>query len=303
MRPTLRQLQYLVAVCDLGKFGEAARKLRVSQPSLSAQIADVEATLGVKLIERGRSGAVPTPLGKEVVERARRVLRDVEDLKSAARRGGKDLAGRISLGVLPTVGPYLLPGVVRRLHADFPSLRLTVREERSVDLDLHLADGRFDCVVSRPDDHPGSRSRPIFREDLYVCVAPEDPLAASAAPVLLGELEGREMLSLGEGHGLTAVIRRIAAEAGATVSTEYEGTSLDAVRQTALMGTGVAVFPSLYALREALRDPEMRVRRIDHPLAFRRIALVWRETSPLGAQFETIAAVLENEAASLLDRP
>ena len=300
MRPTLRQLQYLVAVSDYGKFGEAARRLNVSQPSLSAQIAEVEATLGIKLIERVRSGAVPTPLGADVIERARRLLRDFEDLKSVARRGGEALSGRISLGVLPTIGPYLLPGVVRRLHADYPTLRLTVREERSIDLDLHLAGGRFDCVVSRPEDHPGSVHRVIFREALYVCVAPEDPLTATDAPILLSELKGRELLSLGEGHGLTAVIRRVADESGGSVSTVYEGTSLDAMRQTALMGTGVAILPSLYALREAMRAPDLRLRRIDHPLAYRQLALIWRETSPLGEYFELIAEVLEKEAAALL---
>ena len=300
VRPTLRQLQYLVAVCDTGKFGEAARKLNVSQPSLSAQIADIEVLLGVKLIERGRSGASPTPIGREIADRARLILRDLEDLKSVARRGQTELSGRVSLGVLPTIGPYLLPGVVRRLHADYPALRLIVREEASVDLDARLADGRFDCILSRIDDHPGQDYEPLFREDLYICVAPDDVLSMSDAPVVLKDLKGRELLSLGDGHGLTSLIRRIAVEAEATVSTDYEGTSLDAMRQTALMGTGVAMLPSLYALREAVRDPDLKLRRIDHPIAHRELALVWRETTPLKEQFRLIAELLAAEATVLL---
>ena len=300
MKPTLRQLQYLVAVSDHGKFGLAARTLNVSQPSLSAQIAEIEAVFGAALIERSRSGAVATPLGREVVERARLILRDYEDLKSVVRRGESGLSGSIALGVLPTIGPYLMPGVVRRLHAEFPSLRLTIREESSVDLDMRLADGRFDCVLSRPDDHRGYRYQVLFRESLYICVAPEDSLMARSAPVVLEELKGRELLSLGEGHGLTAIIRRVAEEAGASVSTDYEGTSLDAMRQTALMGKGVAILPSIYALSEAKRDPDVQLRRIDHPLAFRELALVWRETSPLADQFRMIADLLSAEAQGIL---
>ena len=127
MRPTLRQLQYIVAVADTGRFRDAALQLGVSQPSLSEQISDAEAQLGVTLIERARTGAVLTPAGVEVVRRARIVLTQVEDLKTVARQVTGDLAGRYRLGTLPTIGPYLLPSAVRELHQLYPDLRLGVR--------------------------------------------------------------------------------------------------------------------------------------------------------------------------------
>ena len=129
MRPTLRQLQYLVAVAETGHFGDAAKSVNVSQPSLSAQIANMEAELGTVLVERGRHGALLTPKGEEAVRRARLILRDVEDLKSATRHEPGYLTGRLRLGVLPTIGPYLLPAATRRLHISYPELRFSVREE------------------------------------------------------------------------------------------------------------------------------------------------------------------------------
>jgi LysR family hydrogen peroxide-inducible transcriptional activator len=300
MRPTLRQLQYLVAVHDLGRFGEAAKKLNVSQPSLSTQIAEVEALLGVTLIERGRHGAVATPLGRELIERARTILRDVEDLKARARHGDDTLRGRISIGVLPTIGPYLLPGAVRSLHTAFPELRMAVREERTVDLDADLRNGAIDCIISRPEDHPDAVHRVLFEEEFYICCAPEDALMRTEVPAVLSDLRGRELLSLGPGHGLTAVLQQLAGLAGAGLSAEYFGTSLDAMRQTALMGTGVAILPSLYALQEAKRDPDLSLRRIDHPVAHRTLALIWRDSSPLTAQFEQVARILAEEAKTLL---
>ena len=169
MRPTLRQMQYLIAVADTGKFGDAARAVNVSQPSLSAQIAEMEASLGVQLIERSRRGAMLTGAGEELVRRARRILREVEDLKAVARFGRRELSGRLRLGVLPTIGPYLLPLATRDLHTRFPDLRLSVREERTVDLDEHLQKGEFDTIISSPIDHENVHHEPLFSERLYVC--------------------------------------------------------------------------------------------------------------------------------------
>lgn len=300
MRPTLRQLQYLVAIAETGKFGEAAKRTNVSQPSLSAQIADMEEYLGSTLIERGRHGALLTPIGEEAVRRARMILRDVEDLKAVLSSDGGSLTGRIRLGVLPTIGPYLLPSVTRHLHAKYPEFRLSVREERSIDLDAHLQDGRFDTVISTADDHPNAEATPLFEESLWVCAAPDDPIAASAGDVRLANLKGRQLISLGVNHRLNHKIQAIADAAGAHVSSEYEGTSLDAIRQMAEMGAGVAVFPSLYALTEARRDPDLVVRRIDDPLARREISLIWRHTSPLKERLLQLAEELRSAASAIL---
>lgn len=300
MRPTLRQLQYLVAVAETGKFGEAAKSLNVSQPSLSSQMADMEAYLGASLVERGRHGALMTPLGNDLVAQARIILRHVEELKSMAQLGDGVLAGRVRLGVLPTIGPYLLPQATKALHAKYPDLRLSVSEERTIDLATGLREGRLDTIISTPEDHPDMDSIYLFHEELWICSADEDSLSRQTGPVQLDELKGKPLLTLGAGHRLSSIIEDIAHEAGAVVSSEYQGTSLDAVRQMAIMGTGVAVLPSLYALSEATRDPELIVRKIDHKRAERDIHLCWRPASPLVKKFQTLGELLSQKAAALI---
>lgn len=300
MRPTLRQMQYLIAIADTGKFGDAARAVNVSQPSLSAQIAEMEAGLGVALVERSRRGAMLTPAGEELVRRARVILREVEDLKAVAKLGRTELSGRLRLGVLPTIGPYLLPQTTGDLRARFPALRLSVREERTVDLDEHLQAGLFDTVISTPEDHPDTEYAHLFTERLYACAPPEDELTQGEGPIRLEHLRGRQLLTLGQGHRLSEITQDLATAAGAAVSSEYEGTSLDAIRLMSQLGAGIAILPSLYALSEAKRDRGLHVRLIDHPMARRDIALIWRETSPLAASLLSLSGCLQNAASKLL---
>lgn len=302
MKPTLRQLQYLVAIDEAGTFSGAAKLAHVSQPSLSTQLRDMEEVLGATLVERGRGGAPLTPIGEELAARARIILRDMDAFRTTAREAGQTLAGRIRLGTLPSIGPYLLPLAVRRLHRLYPQLRIVVREERTVDLHAHLEDGRLDVIISTPEDHYAMRNMTLFHEYLYIGVAPDDVLASKTGPVALSELEGRDLLTLGYGHKLSALVHRIADQARAHISTEYEGTSLDAVRQMAAMGGSVAVMPSLYMRSEAFDDPGLVVRKIDTREAERDIALIWRPTSPLSGKFQTIGDILTQAAHDLLER-
>lgn len=302
MRPTLRQLQYLVAIADTGRYGEAAKQVHISQPSLSAQIANMEAELGTTLIERGRHGALLTPQGKEVVRRARMILRDVIDLKSAARLAPDFLTGELRFGVLSSVGPYLLPPAARRLHASYPDFRFTIREERPMELVEHLHEGLFDAVISTTDEHLNYKSEPVFDDQLWVCMAADDVLAQTRGPLALTDLAGRALLSLGywHWHDLDRRVQAIAEASGAYVSAEYEGTTLDAVRHMAEMGAGLAILPSIYALIEVRRAPKMFIRRIDDTMATRQISLIWRDTSPLDASFNVLAGILRDVATDIL---
>lgn len=300
LKPTLRQMEYLVAIAETGTFSEAAKRTNVSQPSLSAQVKDMEAHIGIPLMERGRHGALLTPLGKDMVARARIVLRQVEEMKVMGREAEGTLAGRVKLGVLPTVGPYLLPQATQVLHKSYPDLRLFVREERTLDLQKHLSSGQFDMIISTPEDHPNTKSLPIVKENIYICIAPDDKLADSREPVRLKELKGREFLTLGHGHKFATVVKNLAARAGATTNGEYEGTSLDAIRQMASMGGGVAVLPSLYAISEAKRDPELIVRAISDNKAQRKIDLIWRHSSPLASKFEKMGVVFADVADMIM---
>jgi len=301
MKPTLRQLEYLVAIADTGTFSAAAKRTYVSQPSLSAQVKDMEAFLGTPLFERGRRGALLTPIGEQLVVRARIILAEVEAMRTLAQQSTRTLNGRIKIGVLSSVGPYLMPMAAGRLHAAYPDLRLSVKEATAKELQMQLIDGHFDTIISVTTPSSQTTSLPLATEELYISTAPDDPLAGTRAPVALEHLKARELLSLGEGHTLTDIVKALAREAGATVSDEYEGTSLDALRQMAAMGDWIAIIPSLYAVSEALKDKSLTVRPIDHSLATREISLTWRTASPLTKTFEALGSVFQEVAREILE--
>lgn len=299
MRPTLRQLEYIVAVADTGRVGLAAAQLNVSQPSLSAQLAEVEADLGVTLFQRGRAGAKITPVGEEIVRRARQILHELQDLRAAARGGGI-FQGRLRLGVLPSIGPYLLPGVVRRLHEEHPSFRLIVREESTRDLDEGLRSGRLDMIISTPEDHPGARKAHLFTEQLWAAVALDHPLASAKPVFTLDDLQGQTLLTLGSTHRLSHIVSGLAASAGGRVSDEYEGTSLDAIRLMAAAGAGVAVLPSIYAVTEARRGTDVSLRALNDPAACRDIALIQPQLPEPRPGSDVLADILGSEAQMLM---
>lgn len=289
MRPTLRQLQYFVAVADHSAFGAAAQSLAVSQPSLSKQLAIMEDELGAPLFERTSRRVTLTPLGRLLLDRARVILQDVREFRAIAKGSVGLFGDRLSIGVLPSIGAYFMPIANRRLHQLFPDLRLVVQEGATVQLLELLRAGKVDAVIGTPNNAPEFESIPLFSETLWICAASDDPLSRSTSPILAADLKGRPLLALSPEFTLADVVQRLALEAGAYVNHDYQGGSLDAVRQMAVMGAGVAVLPSLYALAEAVRDPEFVVRRIDHPLAVHEIVLHWRRASPLREDFTQLA--------------
>lgn len=299
MRPTLRQLEYIVAIAETGQVGLAAAQMNVSQPSLSAQLAEVEANLGVTLFQRGRAGARITPVGEEITRRARRILYELQDLRAAAQGSGI-FQGRLRLGVLPSIGPYLLPGVVQRLHKEHPSFRLIVREESTRDLNEGLRSGRLDMIISTPEDHPGARSTHLFAETLWVAMALDHPLAGQSEKLQLDALQGQTFLTLGPGHRLSHLVAGLSAKACGRVSNEYEGTSLDAIRLMAATGAGIAILPSIYAATEARRGPDISLRALDDPAATRDIALIQPELPDPRPGSEMLAEILRSEAMLIL---
>lgn len=300
MRPTLRQLEYIVAIAECGRIGVAAAQLNVSQPSLSAQLSEVEADLGVTLFRRGRAGTKITPIGEEIVRRARQILRELQDLRAAAQGGGI-FQGRLRLGVLPSIGPYLLPGVIMRLHKEHPTLRVVLREESTRDLDEGLRSGRLDMIISTPEDHPGARHTPLFRERFWVAAALDHQLAAGAGPVRLRALRNQTFLTLGPRFRLSHIVSGLAQRAGGRVSDEYEGTSLDAIRLMAASGAGIAILPNIYAATEARRAGDIILRAIDDPGASRDIALVQPLLPETRLDGNALAEFLRSEAKRIID--
>ncbi|AXT27960.1 hydrogen peroxide-inducible genes activator [Ruegeria sp. AD91A] len=283
MRPTLRQLEYIVTVSRLGRFSLAAEVLNVSQPSLSTQIATVEQELGVRIFDRNRGGIQVTTKGEELILRAQKILAEVKDLRHAMSND-MPVGGRLRLGVLPSIGPYLLPQAIKQVHQIRPGLRIVVREENTLDLEQGLKSGRFDLILSTPEDHPNTVQHRLFNEPLWVAVAVDDVLARDLQGVSAIDLQNRIFLTLDQSHRLSRIVYALAAECGGVVSDEYEGTTLDSIVLMAASGVGVAVLPDLYARRQGIYRDEVRLRPLSIANANRDIALLARssETPPRG---------------------
>ncbi|WP_170394370.1 hydrogen peroxide-inducible genes activator [Ruegeria arenilitoris] len=297
MRPTLRQMEYIVAVHQLGSFGLAAETLHVSQPSLSSQVATVETDLGVRLFERGRAGARTTARGLEFVTRARHILSEAEALRGSML-SDLPFGGRLRLGVLPSIGPYLLPQAIKSLHEAEPDLRVIVREENTLSLDEGIRNGRFDAIISTPEDHPNTFQHQLFIEPLWVAVAQDHPLAGSAQ-VAAEDLEGQRLLTLDTGHRLARIVYGIAGASGATVSNDYEGTSLDSIVLMAATGAGIGILPDLFARRQGIHRSEVCVMPLVMPDADRTISILVPSDRP--EHFSGVLATILRSAAKVLE--
>ena len=273
---TLRQLRYLAALSRTLNFRRAAEACGISQPSLSQQLAGLEAALGVRLAERGGGAVTMTPAGREVAARATVILDEVQALRDLTDQDG--LVGTLKLGVKPTLGPYLLPHVVRTLHAERPDLGLVVREGAQADLERELAEGVHDLVLAQlPVSSTDLTVTRLFREPLSLAVAADHPLAAKTtfAPE---DLSGLPVLSLGAGYHLHDQVVALCQEHGALPRRDYEGTSLDALRQMVAMGMGATFLPALYVASEVREAGDVAILSPRRPIT-RSIGLVWRRSA------------------------
>ncbi|TMV06415.1 hydrogen peroxide-inducible genes activator [Ruegeria sediminis] len=289
---TLRQIRYFETLVRVGQFRRAAQQLGISQPSLSLQISAFEDALGVRLLERHRSGLILTPEGRDVAELAEKVLHQVEGLASYATPLRDGLRGTLRLGSTPTIGPYLLPHVLKRLHAAHPDLRLLVRDGAPRELAEDLAAGRHDMILTQlPVQGEVFRIRPLFREPLHLAVAPEHDLAGRTR-VERAELAGQTVLSLGPSYRLHRQIADLCEDVGAVLRTDFEGTSLDALRQMVSMNMGVTLLPALYAQSEVQgRGGDVAVTRLGG--MYRSVGLVWRSASGTPRAFADFAALID----------
>lgn len=299
---TLRQLQCLVAVADLLHFRRAAERLNLSQPALSAQVAQLEDHLGVLLLERTRRRVLLTPVGREVAERARAILRDVADLEEAARQAQAPLSGTLRMGVLRTLGPYLLPHMLTAMRSRYPDLKLYLREEPRAQLLADLAHGDLDVVLvhnaPRDDDHLSVV--PLFREPLWAVLPLGHPLAGK--PVLEpADLAGEQMILLELGDGLREPGLALCKAAGASEHPDFRATSLDALRQMVATGLGSTLLPGLYVEAEAMADSQIAVRPFRQPPS-RAIDLAWRRTTSRVQDFRLFAKLVEENLPSVVER-
>lgn len=295
MNPTFRQLEYFVAIADEGSFHAAARACHVSQPGLSAQIRQLEETLGLRLLERDRRQVLVTPAGEEILVRARRILAEVQHLVEAARVHDRPLSGQLRLGVIPTVAPYLLPRVLPRVRKRYPDLRLRLHEGQTAHLLERLGHGELDVLILALEAELGPvETLPLF-EDPFVVAVPRTHRLAKRKVVSERDLVEELVLLLEDGHCLRDQALSFCNRAGVEEAEEFRASSLPTLVQMVAGGEGITLLPSL-ALPVERKAGGLAIVPFRKPAPFRTIGLAWRPTSPREEEFRLLGELLELEA-------
>jgi LysR family hydrogen peroxide-inducible transcriptional activator len=290
---TLRQLQYVVAVAETLSFRKAAERCHVSQPSLSAQLAQLEEALGVRVFERDKKRVMPTTAGKLLIERAQRLVVDADDLVTAARSAADPLAGMLRIGVIPTIAPYLLPSVTPALRKAFPKLSVAWVEEKTGTLVERLHGGGLDAALLALEAELGDVEHAVIAKDPFVLVTRKgDPLGGKKAEVGRAELRDAQVLLLDDGHCFREQALEYCTRAKAH-ELSLRATSLATLAQMVAGGMGVTLLPELSVKTEAPRAG-LSVRPFCRPPPARTIALIWRKRSALGEALEKLAAVIRD---------
>lgn len=300
--PTLKQLQYLVALREHGHFGKAADACFVTQSTLSAGLRELETLLGVTLVERTRRMVRFTALGEKVADKAIRVIREADELAELARAEGKPLHGELRMGVIPTIAPFLLPSMLPRLRAEWPSLKLFLREETSQAACEALHRGQLDCVLlALPYGCGEVDCAPLFDDRLFVAFPSGE--APRGATVSVDDIDEERMLLLEDGHCLKDHALSACNRPDLRAHAAMMGTSLHTLVQMVDNGLGVTFVPELAIEAGILEgtDVDAKPLRSDH--GFRQVALIWRRSSPRESEFQLLAAALRRIIAGLTPAP
>ena len=297
--PTIKQLQYLVALRRFGHFGKAADACFVTQSTLSAGLRELETLLGLTLVERTRRVVRFTPLGEKISDKAVRVLRETEELAEMARAQGRPLHGELRMGVIPTIAPFLLPTMLPRLREQWPELKLYLREETSAAACEALHRGQLDCVLlALPFSCGEVDSIALFDDPLYVAYpAGEAPPASS---IEAADIDENRLLLLEDGHCLKDHALSACNRPELRANAAMMGTSLHTLVQMVDNGLGLTFVPGMAIEAGILSGTNVDARplRSDHP--YRRIAIIWRRSSPREGEFRMLAETLRRIASDLV---
>lgn len=293
---TLKQLKYLGALAEHRHFGRAALACAVTQPALSMQIRELEKNLGVDLVERRPGEVILTEVGSEVARRAEHVLAAARDLSDFARHSGRVLCGRLRLGVIPTLAPYMLPQILPALQARFPAARVELRETQTRNLTDELARGTLDAVLLALPLEAGDFETQVLFDDPFLLAVPAAEARAARAMIEQRSIDPRRLILLEEGHCLRD---QALAFCGARIETASSlgATSLSTVMQMVANGYGVTLLPRI-ALPVEARDARVKVLRFRAPAPARQIGLAWRRTSPRKADFAALAKIVREQFAA-----
>jgi LysR family hydrogen peroxide-inducible transcriptional activator len=297
--PTLKQLQYLVALRRHGHFGKAADSCFVTQSTLSAGLRELEALLGVTLVERTRRLVRFTALGERIADKAIRVLREAEELAEMARAEGQPLHGELRMGVIPTIAPFLLPAMLPRLRSEWPDLKLYLREETSTAACEALHRGQLDCVLlALPFGCGEVDSALLFSDPLYVAFPPGE--APSERSVEAAAIDENRLLLLEDGHCLKDHALSACNRPELRAHASMMGTSLHTLVQMVDNGLGLTFVPGMAIETGILHGTGVEAKRLKSDHGFRRVALIWRRSSPRESEFQLLAATLRRIARDLI---
>jgi LysR family transcriptional regulator, hydrogen peroxide-inducible genes activator len=295
---SVSELRYLIAVADLRHFGHAAERCHVTQPSLSGQLRRLEETLGVSLIERTTRFVALTPLGERIVAHARRIVEEADQIAHLTRHRHGTLTSDLRLGVIPPLGPYILPRFVNALHQSFPDLHLVLREDLMANLLAALEAYALDAVLIALPEHDGAGPvMPLFVEPFWlVCPAAH---RFSRQPVITGRDLARErLLLLDEGHCLRDHALAVCGNQlhdRTTTRDDFRATSLETICEMVAAGFGCTLLPAMAVPRLAARDERLAVRPVRAPQAHRRIGLVWRDSFPRSEDLQVLGRYIRDQ--------
>ena len=299
----LRDLRYLIALADHKHFGRAAIASFVSQPTLSTQIRKLEDELGVSLVERAPRRVMLTPIGRDIVERARRVIAEVEQMGEIARRSQDPEAGTVRLGIFPTLAPYLLPHVLPGVRKRFPRLELLLVEEKTDQILARLHDGRLDAgVLALPVHDEQLQIEPLFDEP-FVLAVPQTHALAKKVSLDLRDLDDQHLLLLEEGHCLRDQALDVCRMAGADERDGFRATSLETLRQMVASGVGITLLPVLAVQPPVPASDDIQLLAFRGEAPHRRIAMMWRRSSAMAGFLQRLAAEFHKVPKSLLQPP
>jgi LysR family hydrogen peroxide-inducible transcriptional activator len=299
---TLRQLQYVLAVAEFRSFRKAAEACAITQPSLSAQVAQLESSLGVQVFERLARGVVVTEGGALVLERARRTLLEAGDLVAIARSARDPHAGALRIGVIPTVAPYLLPEVAPVLRAAFPHLALFWEEEKTRPLIERIQSGSLDAgILAAESDIGGLVYETLGRDAFFLAVPKDHRLAKGQAPARLDQLEGETVLVLEDGHCFRDQALEVCHRAGADEAS-VRATSLSTLAQMVVSGAGITLLPRI-AIPTENRVGALVTRPFGPRGPSRTLALAWRKTAATAPALEGVARTIRTTMTKLVASP
>ncbi len=288
----IRDLKYLIAVAELKHFGHAADSCFVSQPTLSSQLKKLEDELGVTLFERTNKSVLVTDIGIRIVDQATTVLREIDQIYALANQSKDPLAGRFELGIIPTLGPYLLPYIIPEIKKQLPNLELHIHEDKTDTVLDALKRGQLDAIISAlPLEDHGCEIKELFQEPFYVAMVKDHKLA-SKSKVTISDIEDETLLLLADGHCLRDQALDVCKNVNIKREKGLQAASLETLRHIIATGVGVTLLPKIALTSDYKKNTDVIYKAFVDPAPFRKVGLVWRQLHARAICCEKIGQII-----------